>query len=160
MDKILESNSVGIAKLTTQEHKYYINLPCDDETKQLDPNVGPCVDPLSFLIYLLNNDSVIGMCILYNRTNWNIAGSIFSQIEFGIRIWGGHYRNKGYGAEAAGITCDYAFKYMDVYRVVLKVLSNNIRAIRAYEKAGFRRCEYQHISKYLFVWMSKYNQQM
>lgn len=46
--------------------------------------------------------------------------------------------SKGYGTEAMRLALRYAFTELNVHRVSLDVFSYNPRAIRSYEKAGFR----------------------
>lgn len=45
---------------------------------------------------------------------------------------------QGIGTEAIRLVLDYAFERVGLYRVQLEVFEFNPRAIRAYEKAGFR----------------------
>ncbi|MFA6523239.1 MAG: GNAT family protein [Candidatus Peribacteraceae bacterium] len=45
---------------------------------------------------------------------------------------------KGYGTEAVSLLLWYAFHELPMHAVSLRVLLHNTRAIRAYEKAGFR----------------------
>lgn len=53
---------------------------------------------------------------------------------FDRRFW-----SHGYGTEAIRLTLRYGFAQMCLHRVDLVVLEYNARAIRAYEKCGFRR---------------------
>jgi RimJ/RimL family protein N-acetyltransferase len=46
--------------------------------------------------------------------------------------------NRGFGTEAIGLLLAHGFESMNLHRVVLRVLARNKRAIRAYEKCGFR----------------------
>jgi RimJ/RimL family protein N-acetyltransferase len=48
-------------------------------------------------------------------------------------------RGNGIGTEATRLTLDYAFHVTNLRCVYLSVLSPNTAAIRAYEKAGFRK---------------------
>jgi RimJ/RimL family protein N-acetyltransferase len=59
----------------------------------------------------------------------------------GIRIGLFHvdYLNKGYGSEAMRLMVDYAFRTLNLHRLELQVYDFNPRAIRVYEKIGFRR---------------------
>ena len=42
------------------------------------------------------------------------------------------------GTAAARLALDYAFEKLKLHRVFLRVFADNIRAIKSYEKAGFR----------------------
>jgi RimJ/RimL family protein N-acetyltransferase len=61
-------------------------------------------------------------------------GSALFHITIGERdAWG-----KGYGTDAAHLMVGHAFKGLGLHRVALSVFSFNERAIRSYEKVGFR----------------------
>jgi RimJ/RimL family protein N-acetyltransferase len=56
----------------------------------------------------------------------------------GIGIGEPEFWNKGYGTEAMLLILQYAFMELNLHRVSLDVFSYNSRAIRSYEKAGFK----------------------
>ena len=58
--------------------------------------------------------------------------------EYGIFIGEDSCRGKGVGTAAAKLALDYAFGELGLNRVFLRVFADNIRAIKSYEKAGFR----------------------
>lgn len=58
--------------------------------------------------------------------------------EYGIFIGEESCRGKGIGSTAAKLVLDYAFKTLNMNRVFLRVFADNPRAIRSYEKAGFK----------------------
>jgi RimJ/RimL family protein N-acetyltransferase len=74
---------------------------------------------------------LIGSCGFFNLDQRNRSS------EFGIMIGDKSYWNKGYGTEAVRLLCQHGFNTLNLNRVYLRVLENNLRAIRAYEKAGF-----------------------
>jgi RimJ/RimL family protein N-acetyltransferase len=57
---------------------------------------------------------------------------------FGISIGEADCWGKGYGTEATLLMLDYAFNVLGLHNVILDVMSYNERAIRAYQRAGFR----------------------
>ncbi len=59
--------------------------------------------------------------------------------ELQIRIGVPDARGKGIGTEAVGLLLGHAFRDIGLHRVQLHVFASNVAAIRAYEKAGFRR---------------------
>jgi len=66
-------------------------------------------------------------------TQWN-ARDAFVGLGIGPReFWG-----KGYGTEAMQLILEYAFLEANLQRVTLTVFEYNPRAIRSYEKTGFR----------------------
>jgi RimJ/RimL family protein N-acetyltransferase len=58
---------------------------------------------------------------------------------FGIVIGDKESWDKGYGSEATALLVRYAFETLNLNRVWLHVFEENARAVRTYEKAGFRR---------------------
>ncbi len=46
---------------------------------------------------------------------------------------------KGYGTEAMELLLDYAFGYLNFHRVAIGVVGSNERALKFYEKVGFKR---------------------
>jgi RimJ/RimL family protein N-acetyltransferase len=59
--------------------------------------------------------------------------------ELGIAIGDRESLGRGYGSEAVRLLLDYAFGTLGLHRVGLRVYADNARAIRCYEKCGFRR---------------------
>lgn len=86
-----------------------------------------------FGIRLLEGDELIGSCQLKDIDR---AGGV---AELQIRIGAQGERGRGLGTEAVGLLLDHAFDDLGLRRVGLEVFPGNERAIRSYEKAGFRR---------------------
>ena len=57
--------------------------------------------------------------------------------EYGIFIGEEEYLCGGRGREAAELMVDFAFEELGLHKVYLRVLSDNIRAYKSYEHAGF-----------------------
>ena len=79
-----------------------------------------------------STDKLIGSCGLHNIDQRN------QNCEIGIFIGDKSMWNKGYGSEAMRLLADYAFKYLNMHNIMLKVYSYNKGAVKCYEKAGFR----------------------
>lgn len=58
--------------------------------------------------------------------------------ELTIAIGDKAYWGRGYGTDATRTFCRYAFHQLNLHRITLYVHDFNPRAIRAYEKCGFR----------------------
>lgn len=85
-----------------------------------------------FTIRTLEDDRLLGDIVLEVNRWW--AGEAFVGLGIGDReLWG-----KGYGTEAMNLALDFAFNEINLRRVSLTVFEYNPRAIRSYEKAGFR----------------------
>ena len=48
------------------------------------------------------------------------------------------YTSKGYGSDAVRTFVKYCFEHINLHKIYLHVFASNGRAIRCYEKAGFR----------------------
>lgn len=89
-------------------------------------------DTYFFTIRTLEDDRLIGDTSLENP----IGGHRESFIGIGLGKrddWG-----KGYGTDAMRIMLRYAFTELNLHRVTLNTFEYNPRAVRSYEKAGFR----------------------
>jgi RimJ/RimL family protein N-acetyltransferase len=62
---------------------------------------------------------------------------ISRKAEVGIMIGDKRHWNKGLGTEAMHLLLKHGFETLNLHRIYLKVFTNNPRAIRSYEKAGF-----------------------
>lgn len=96
-------------------------------------NVTKDESRLLLLIVTQEDDRVVGDVELQeihpvNRSAW-IRIALHDEQEFG----------KGYGTEAMGLMLDYGFGCLNLHRIELEVYDYNHRAIRIYEKLGFRR---------------------
>lgn len=91
----------------------------------------PAPDAISFTIRTLADDRLIGQIEL-DGIRWN-HGDAYVGIGIGPGDWG-----KGYGTDAMRILLRYAFTELNLHRVTLTVFEYNPRAIRSYEKAGFK----------------------
>ncbi len=58
---------------------------------------------------------------------------------FGIAIHEPQYWARGFGQDAVEVLVNSAFEVLPLQRIELLVLPDNVRAIRCYEKVGFKR---------------------
>ncbi|MDM8007533.1 MAG: GNAT family protein [Phycisphaerae bacterium] len=85
----------------------------------------------AFGIVVRQDDRLIGVAGLINISAVNRSAN------FGINIGDPAFQNKGYGTEATLLCLRYGFEELNLNRIALSVFSNNPRAIRCYQKAGF-----------------------
>jgi len=94
---------------------------------------GKSATDIVFGISLKENDRLIGATGLHSLDWKNRRAS------FGISIGEKDCWSKGGGTEATRLINKYAFETLGLNRVYLRVYDFNPRAIRAYEKAGYKR---------------------
>ncbi|MFN2745749.1 MULTISPECIES: GNAT family N-acetyltransferase [unclassified Bacillus (in: firmicutes)] len=58
---------------------------------------------------------------------------------FRIALHSPAYFNRGFGTEAVRLAMQFAFEKLKLNRLQLEVFSHNSRAIKAYERAGFKK---------------------
>lgn len=86
---------------------------------------------IQFIIYTNQNAVPVGSVYLRD------IDRIHQKAEYGIFIGEAQALGKGYGTQAAGLMIQYAFEAVKLHKLMLRVLADNIRARKSYEKAGF-----------------------
>jgi RimJ/RimL family protein N-acetyltransferase len=87
----------------------------------------------NFTIVDLETDNAIGSCGYVSITEINRKATI------GIWLGDKNYWSRGYGSDAMRLLLDFGFSVKNYNQMNLKVYSFNERAIRCYEKVGFKR---------------------
>jgi len=90
-------------------------------------------DAVVFAMVDAKRRDLVGVCGLY-AISWTARRAQFNILIGETRAW-----DKGYGTEALGLLVDYGFGVLNLNSIQLGVNAANARAIRSYEKAGFRR---------------------
>ena len=96
----------------------------------------------NFFIVTLDNDKLIGTVGLEKYDAINRTATL------GIFIGDKEYRSQGYGTEAIRLILDYGFNYLNLNNIKLDLMSFNERALKCYQKCGFkeygrrRKCKY------------------
>ena len=86
----------------------------------------------NFAIETLESESFIGVCSV-DKVDW-----INRNCEIGIMIGDKDYWNKEYGSDAIKTLLKFIFQEMNLNKVKLGVFAFNKRAIKCYEKCGFK----------------------
>ncbi len=86
----------------------------------------------NFAIYALPETKPIGVVGLFGINQIKQTGML------GITIFDKNYWGKGYGTETVRLVADYGFRFLNLHNIMLHTSGFNQRAIRAYEKAGFK----------------------
>jgi RimJ/RimL family protein N-acetyltransferase len=89
-------------------------------------------DEILFMIHTRAENLAIGFVGL-DGINW-----VHGEAWMGIGIGDRRYWGQGYGTEAIQLLLEYAFSELNLFRVTLNVFAYNERAVRSYEKAGFK----------------------
>ncbi|GGH77177.1 GNAT family N-acetyltransferase [Pullulanibacillus pueri] len=147
--KFLEGERVFLRPIEQEDlHEFYIKSLWDKEGRKLTGTqtvfsrmgVQKWFEAISIdnsridlLICLQENDRVIGDVAMLNIDHQNqraiVRISIFEQA----------YLGRGYGTEAMGLLLVFGFDVLNLHRVGLDVYSFNSRAIKSYEKLGFKK---------------------
>tara|TARA_R110002049_G_scaffold50271_3_gene142728 strand:+ start:12840 stop:13364 length:525 start_codon:yes stop_codon:yes gene_type:complete len=77
-------------------------------------------------------NKVIGLIDLFDFDPGN------KKVGLGIIVSEKKNRNKGIGAEALTLVCDYAFNILDVHQVYANVIVSNMASIHLFEKLNFK----------------------
>jgi len=88
-------------------------------------------DTYNFAIVLKDTGEYIGGCGI-NTVDWKNSHACVG-IFLGKKFW-----SKGYGTDAMKVLVNFIFSQMNINKVYLYVYSFNKRAIRSYEKCGFK----------------------
>lgn len=101
---------------------------------------------LAWIENKVNTGEVIQFIICENSTDRPVGSVYFRDInrehrkaEYGIFIGEDDAAGKGVGSEVCRLACEYGFREEKWHKIMLRALSDNIVAIRSYEKAGFKR---------------------
>ena len=97
--------------------------------KNVEGGFNPARYPFS--IRTLDDDKLIGFVGLW-------LDLVHSEAWIGIGIGDRDHWGKGYGTDAMRLALQYAFMELGMQRVSLGLHAYNARALKSYEKAGFR----------------------
>lgn len=89
------------------------------------PELGRC------FVILLKNEPI-------GQINYNSIDPKERRVEIDILIADARHHGKGYGSDAIKTLLPYLFKELKVKEVWVAAIKKNPRAIKAYQKAGFR----------------------
>lgn len=117
----LEANALDLAYRPMDGvtfSNFLASLPGDPTRMMLVIRVAPRADAVGFVIFS------------------NIS-TVHRSADISMRIGRAADRGRGIGTAATTLALSHAWRHINLERVQLKVLADNRRAVRAYEKAGF-----------------------
>ncbi|TCS81049.1 GNAT family N-acetyltransferase [Tepidibacillus fermentans] len=103
----------------------------EDEQKWFESNTAT-KDIYNFAIETIPDHKYIGGCGI-NKLDWKNSVAVV-----GIFIGDKEYWGKGYGTDAMKVLIRFIFEQMNIHKVRLHVFAFNKRAIKSYEKCGFK----------------------
>lgn len=114
----------------------YLNRPwpisVEDERQRVQSLIG-AADAVGFALRVREDQRLIGRTAIRGIHHVNRSG------VFTIFIGEPEFWSRGYGTEATALTTIYAMDLLNLNRLELEVFAYNGRALRTYEKLGFRR---------------------
>ncbi len=120
-------NDMEIGQFVTLSH---IVLDIEKETELLRKLMR---EDYIFAIVEKDTNKVIGNCGIHQ------VSQVHRNASLGIFIGEKTFWNQGIGTEATSLLLDFAFNILNLHNVYLSVMSYNKRAIRCYEKIGFKK---------------------
>lgn len=125
------SSDAEYMRLVDGEPPVPLSLKATRETNERD---WPEDDPsnIMFLIRANEDDRIIGFANL-DYISWSHGDSYM-----GLGLGDKAYWGRGYGAESMNLLLRYAFTELNLQRMTLTVFAYNERAIRMYQKCGFK----------------------
>jgi len=146
---IFETQKIALRKMTIDDAELYHDWRNDIEVMHstspfLDKyHIEETKDFVSHVI--LGSNTSKSYIIMDKESGMPIGITSLINIDFKNRhaeciidIGEKNYWGKGFGSEAMTLLLDYAFLEMNLHRVSLRVFSFNSKAIKLYEKLGFK----------------------
>ncbi|TLS53956.1 GNAT family N-acetyltransferase [Paenibacillus antri] len=145
--RFLRGENVYLRPIEAEDAEWYFQSLYDDENRKLTGTqlhytreqianyiAGKAQDRSGVLLLIAANDTdePIGDVALQNIDAMNRSANVRIALNPGRT-------GRGYGSEAMRLMLDYGFGIVNLHRIELNVFAYNERAIRAYEKLGFRR---------------------
>ena len=144
---LIVGDRVYLRPLDVEDTDIFVSWINDAEIRQYLGVTSP-VNRLQQQEYLAiyENERNLGLGIML-KANDELIGSVglhdilltHRNAEIGIFIGNKSYWSKGYGTETLKLMMGHGFDQLNLHRIFLKVKSFNTRAIRAYEKVGFKK---------------------
>lgn len=103
-----------------------------EEESWVKSQKGSSSGEYNFAIEDIETHKYIGGCGI-NNVNWLTRNALV-----GIMIGDKDYWGKGYGTDAMKVLVKFIFENMNMHKISLRTFSFNKRAIKCYEKCGFK----------------------
>jgi RimJ/RimL family protein N-acetyltransferase len=120
LDRLLESSAAPLSSMKAVKESIEKDLEKQENSS------------FYFSIRRLEDDLLLGDMVL-DVVHWNTSDAFVGLLIGERDLWG-----KGLGTQAMNLLLEFAFTEINLRRVTLTVFEYNPRAVRSYEKAGFR----------------------
>ncbi|HYM38725.1 MAG TPA: GNAT family protein [Thermoplasmata archaeon] len=144
--RILRGARVTLRPLASGDLRRCVKWFSDPLVTQFLGRAGPvslAEEERWFRDYLRRSDEQIFAIEIEGRHVGNLGlhkvDRVHRKADLGIVIGESAYWSRGYGTEALRAALDYGFDRLELNKVSLEVLEDNVRAIRSYAKCGFVR---------------------
>jgi RimJ/RimL family protein N-acetyltransferase len=115
-------------------YSFFIGIPTNAlRQREFIENLYKDNNILLFMIVSQENNAPIGFT-LFNRIDWIGRAATYGIIIGEPEEWG-----KGFGTEVTQLMVDYGFQTLGLNRIQLHVWKGNLRGLKAYQKAGFKK---------------------
>lgn len=144
----MRNSKIFIRPLEIEDMTSFYHAIRDDEIRYMTGTkaIHSMEELRKYYYHTIKDDSRRDMAICLHESRELIGDFSVMDIDgqnrkagFRIALHDPRYFGQGYGTEAVGLALDYAFGDLGLNRLQLEVYSHNPRAIRAYEKAGFKK---------------------
>lgn len=141
----IQGNEVCLIPICEQDTEDIIRWRNSVRDKFIDRNLFTVESHTKWLNNVVKNGKAVQFIIVTNCDGR--IGSVFlrdidyknKKAEYGIFIGEAGMQGKGYGTEAARLIIQYGFETLGLHKIMLRVFAFNHKAIKSYEKAGFKR---------------------
>ena len=154
--KKLEGERIYLSQMSVEDTDTYVKWMSDFSVTDGLGSSSRLVSPESEKKWIVENADNYQFAIVRKEDNVLLGNCGLQEInqlhqcaEVGIFIGDEESRSMGYGSEALKLLTDYAFDYLNIRNVMLKVFSFNDRAISCYKKVGFKEIGRRRKSHYL-----------
>ena len=120
-------NAMGWGPFESHEEQQFV-----DAVSKPSLPMFRCEESIIYSIITVNDNVPIGFISL-KGIDWDSA-----KAELAVAICDNQYRSGGYGTEAPTLGIDHVFNSLKLFSIYLSVFPSNTRAIRVYEKIGFK----------------------
>ncbi|QQX75726.1 MULTISPECIES: GNAT family N-acetyltransferase [Aequorivita] len=117
-----------VSNTTTPYSKYILKQYLENSHRDIYD-----VKQLRLVICKNDDEAAVGFIDLFEFDPKN------KRVGVGIVIFSEKEKRKGHASEALKLTCDYAFKHLNVHQIFAGITTENEGSIKLFEKAGFEK---------------------